>query len=188
MPSVPTVRQAEPADRREPSSRRGPRSPLMLLAALILAGPATLAYLRYRAAWGDLREVVVTPLEDGRARVSVLYDFTVGSTPNRQGEPVGGTTWLAWGQDSGWFRPSDDPVLPLAEARQRAERLRLTASDGQRRRLFRVFYRANDPAGTAFIQLGDGGGLTAYLVGMGFVVVSLLLCLPYPRHRRGSPA
>ena len=159
-----------------------------ILAALILAGPATLAYLRYRFAWGDLREVVVTPLGDGRARVSVLYDFTVGSTPNRQGEPVGGTTWLAWGQDGGWFQPADDPVLPLAEARQRAERLRLTASDGQRRRLFRVFYRANDPAGTAFIQLGDGGGVTAYLVGMGFVVVSLLLCLPYSRRRRGSPA
>lgn len=157
-----------------------------IVAATVLAGPATLAYLRYRFAWGDVREVVVTPLGDGRARFSVLYDFGVGGTPGRHGETIGGTTWLAWGQDGGWFAPAADPVLPLAEARARAERLRAVVSDGERRRLFRVFYAANDPSGTAFIQLGDGRGAAAYAVGMGFVILSLLLCLPFPRRRQGA--
>ena len=155
-----------------------------VLAALVLAGPATVAYLRYHVAWGDLREVVVTPLGDGTARLGVLYDFSVGGSPGPQGEMRGGTTWLAWGQDRGWFRPGGDPVLPLAKARARAERLRALTEDGEHRRLFRVFFAANDPSGSAFIQLGDGRGATAYLVGMGFVIASLLLCLPSPRRRQ----
>ena len=167
-------------------NRRVLASLVCLVAALVLAGPATLAYLRYRLAWGDIREVLVTPLGDGRARLSVLYDFSVGGSPDPLGEVLGGITWLAWGQDGGWFTPEADPVLPLAEARARGERLRAAVDGSDRRRLFRVFYRANDPSGTAFIQLGEGRGSTAYLVGMFFVIVSLLVCLTYPRRRQGT--
>ena len=169
-------------------SRRVLFSLACIFAAVVLAGPATVAYLRYRIAMGDIREVVVTPLGDGHARLGVLYDFSVGGSQGPQGDMRGGITWLAWGQDGGWFTPADDPVLPLAEAHARAQRLRALVDDGKRRRLFRVFYRANDPSGSAFIQLGDGGGSTAYLIGMLCVFISLLVCLTLPRRPRPGTA
>jgi len=116
--------------------------------------------------------------------VSVLYDVAIGGVSDHQGERQGGVTWLAWGQDNGWFSPGGDPVLPLAQAQARADAVRLAADDGKQRRLYRVFYRANDPAGSAFIQLDSGGGGFAHRLGLLCMGASLLLWLPFSRRRR----
>jgi hypothetical protein len=158
-------------------------SAVCIAAAVVLTGPRTWVMLRHRTGWALIHEVVVTPLADGRARLSVLYDVPTGTRVGRTGEYQGGTTWLAWGQDGGSFALAEDPVLPLAEARERADRLRASIG-GERRHLHRVYYRANDPSGTAFIQI-DEARLTAYHLGMVCVLLSLILCLRFPRRRPG---
>lgn len=151
---------------------------------LALAAPLTLVHLTHRLTWGELREVFVVPEGDGLASVRVAWEFTVGGEEKR-GERSGGTTWMAWQRDGGWARPAPDPVLPIAEARAQAEQLRAEGL-GQRRYRYRVLYRANDPGGSAFIQLGVGPATLAHRAGMLLVALSLLLCLPFRIGR--SPA
>jgi hypothetical protein len=134
------------------------------LAGLALAAPWWLGNVTHRRARGEVREVLVTPMGDGRARLSVVYDFAVGDV-----------SWLGWEQDDGWLRAGPDPVLPLPEALRRAEELR-----GERRHAYPVLYRANDPSGTAFISLRRTGLWTAMQLGVVCVLVSLILSLPIP--------
>lgn len=113
---------------------------------------------------GLLLEVFVAPLDDGQARLSVVYDFTEGNV-----------TWMGGAQDSGWMVAGSDPVLPVAEAEARAEAMR-----EHRPRVYPVLYRANDPAGTAFISLNHGPAWLGLQGGMCCVLLALILSLPIP--------
>lgn len=148
---------------------------------LLCAVPATMALFTSRTTVGQPLEVFVVPVDADRAQLAVLYEFST-----RDG------TWLAWAQGNGWWRAGNDPVLPLAEAQQRATRFRQEL-DSPRRIGYRVLYRANDPGGTAFILLEDGAASWGQKIGIVLVAFSLLLSLPLPvwggggrEHRRKS--
>ncbi len=142
---------------------------------LALAWPYTWAALRHRQAWGFVREVLVEPLSGGQARFSVVYDFTV---PGDGGPTI---HWLGWTQAGPWLSPTDDPIMPLAEATAVAEHWRRdrerSEARGMRLAPAKVLYRANDPGGTAFIVFQEGPGVWTHRVGIGLVIVSLVLCL-----------
>ncbi len=89
---------------------------------------------------GQILDIVLTPVDEERARVSVAYLFRVKGS--------GRMEQVAWGQGDGFFRPTDDPILPTIEAE--ALRETLTA-----RPYAQVWYQANDPAGSAFILAVD---------------------------------
>ncbi len=148
---------------------------------LLCAVPATAALFTSRTTMGQPLEVFVVPVDAEQAQLAVLYEF---ATPNGN--------WLAWTQGNGWWRAGADPVLPRAEAEQRATRLR-QEFDSPRRTSYRVHYRANDPGGSAFILLEDGVASWGQKIGIVLVAFSLLLSLPLPvwgerkpEHRRKS--
>jgi hypothetical protein len=85
-------------------------------------------------------DTVVTPVGEDLARVSVVYLFAVRGSG--RAEQVG------WGQGDAFFRQTEDPVIPLA----RAEALREQLAE---RQAVQAWYRANDPAGSAFILAVD---------------------------------
>ena len=139
------------------------------LTGLALAAPTFWVNLTHHRVNGTLLEVLVAPLADGQARLSVIYDF-----PGRDG------VWMGCLQDDGWMRPGTDPVLPLGEAQARAERLRNASLSGERRRVYPVWYQVNDPAGTAFISLTRSPLSVGWQLGIGCLVLSLILSLPIP--------
>lgn len=154
-----------------------PRLRLALMLAALLAGlvagmPMLWHHLTWRRSPGRVLEAFVTPLGDGRARVSCLYDFTV----DERGADV---VAMGWQTADWWFRRRDDTVLPLAEAQRRAARVR-ARPDGS------VFYRANDPEGTAFILLRVDGGWGLSGAAFTLLLLALALCLPPLRRARRS--
>jgi hypothetical protein len=120
---------------------------LLRLVGLALAGIGILACVPFVRAVAEMErataqilEVVLTPVGEDHRRISVAFLFPVkGDARVEQ---------LAWGQGDGFFRPGEEPVLPAAEAE--ALREAITAHP-----YAQVWYRANDPAGTAFILAVD---------------------------------
>jgi hypothetical protein len=120
---------------------------ILRLVGLALAAGGVLACVPFvRAAAelerapGQILEVVLTPVGEDRARVSVAYLFRVKGS--------GRIDQVAWGQGDAFFRPTDDPELPTAEA----EALRETIAA---RPFAQVWYDANDPGASAFILAVD---------------------------------
>ncbi|HYE08326.1 MAG TPA: hypothetical protein VEL07_22620, partial [Planctomycetota bacterium] len=96
-------------------------------AALLLAAPFMWAWATHRAAAGQVLEVFLTPLGEGRVQVSVLYDFEVDVADGR--EHV-----LGWRLADTWCRPIDDPVVAIDAAIAYA-RLRPSGERGTRGRV-----------------------------------------------------
>lgn len=151
------------------SSRRWLAIACCSLTGLALAAPAAWVNLTHRRVTGMLLEVLVAPSADGSARLSVIYDF-----PGPDSMSMGSQ------QDDGWMRPGADPLLPLAEAQARAERLRSASLNGDHRRAYPVWYQVNDPAGTAFISLTRSPLWVGWQLGITCLMLSLILSLPIP--------
>jgi len=139
------------------------------IVGLALAAPGSWINLTHRRTLGEIREIFVTPLPHGQAKLSIVYDFTDGDT-----------TWMAWSQDDGWMRPGPDPIAAMADITARSESLRNLALRGDHHHVYPVMYRANDPAGTAFISLDRGPLWVGLQLGVVFVMLSLILSLPIP--------
>lgn len=137
------------------------------LTGLTLAAPAAWVHVTHRRVLGEIREVFVTPIAGGQARMSVVYDF-----------PGDGCTWMGWSQDDGWLRPGSDPLLSRVEADARAEGLRQATLRGERRRVYPVLYDVNDPAGTAFISLERSPLWVSLQCGMCCIMMALIFSLP----------
>ena len=137
---------------------------MLIPVGLFLAWPWIHARLMMDTAPASLIEALVFPTGDGRARVETIYAWTVPA----KGFQV---SWSATRIGDSHLRPTVDPVLPVAEAEALAERLR-DAGGG------RVYFRANDPAGTAFfIAAGAPGETRRHDLGLCLMVTGLLALL-----------
>ncbi|GDY14190.1 hypothetical protein LBMAG53_30680 [Planctomycetota bacterium] len=137
---------------------------VLISVGLFLAWPWIHIRLLMDTAPANLIEALVFPTGGGQARVESIYAWTVQEKDCR-------VSWSATRIGDGHLRPAADPVLPLAEAEALAERLR-DAGGG------RVYFRANDPAGTAFfIAAGAPGETRRHDIGLCLVVTGLLALL-----------
>lgn len=133
---------------------------------LIGAAPVTLAMATHQRQMASVGDVLLTDLDEGRTRVSVVFLVERGHE-----------TWLGRSQGDAWWRPGEDPVLERAQAEHlRAE----VMPDDGRRPAYTVLYRANDPGGTAFIMIREGLASWGHKIGILLVAVSLMLSLPLP--------
>jgi hypothetical protein len=153
---------------------------LILGFALVMVGgvlvwPLARAMVRYQMAWARVLEVLPMPVEGGKVRFSVIYEFELPAAAKAPHVHV-----LGWTQADRGFRPVDDP---LVEPERAAALERSYLHEGRGRR---VFYRLNDPEGTAFMvsEAAVGGGL-GYEQGMTMVLAGLACCgLGWLRRRR----
>lgn len=159
---------------------------LGLALVLALAGAAAVApmlrvHLAYRMTEGRVLATFIdpvpaagvpaegTPAAADLVRLSLVYEYRV---PYQDRSEI----LLGWVQGDG-HGPRPDPVLARGAARERMTRLRDQP-------VYFVFYRANDPEGTAFIRTGPPLDAWRQALGLGLVVVALALCLAGGRGRR----
>lgn len=116
---------------------------LLLLTGGSLVWPPAMALLQLQRAPGRILEVLPEPLPDGRTRLRIAFEFPL--PPANGVRPV----QLGWGVADSYFRPIGDPVVQSARAEGVMRDLMDTDEAQVRTRM--VFYRAEDPAGTAVI-------------------------------------
>lgn len=139
---------------------------LLALCGAVASAPLLVGHLRFRMTPGRVLEAFVRPVGDGQARLEMVYEYQV---------PYRGKIVVPLGYQQGRdFKPVADPVMPLDEAQERMESLR-------RHPHHMVFYRANDPEGTAFITIGSPTTAWRNMVGPVLVILALALYLAAAR-------
>ena len=141
----------------------------------VLVWPLARAMARYQMVWARVLEVLPVPVEGGKVRFSVIYEYELpaaGKVPR--------VHLLGWTQADRGLHPVDDPVVDPERAAA------LERSYLNERRSRRVFFKLNDPEGTAFMvsEAATAGGLN-YEQGMAMVLAGLACCgLGWLRRRR----
>jgi hypothetical protein len=147
---------------------------LALLTALILIGigallawPAARTLATHERVEGEILDAVARP-QGELAQISVLYRFPLPGGPEAQ-------RWqLAWTQAGQLWVPAPDPLIPG----ERVERVIEELLSRDRRRT--VWFRREDPEGTAFILSEAEGrparraqtGLALLLVGLTWALLA----------------
>lgn len=145
---------------------------ILLAVGLLMALPAGRTLITHQRAAADLLAAYAVPEGREQARVLVVYRFASGE---RDGAEL---LQLACRQADQNFRPIPDPLLPRAEAEQVVRAL----LDGERARW--VYFRAEDPEGTAFVlEEARGRPGRRALTGMALAAVGLLWWLAMRRRR-----
>lgn len=145
---------------------------LLVLVGGLMALPAARTLATHQRADGVLLAAYAMPAEGGQARVALLYRFP---SSERAGAEL---LQLACRQADQNFRPIPDPLLPRAEA----ERVVRGLLDGERGRL--VYFRADDPAGSAFVlEEARGRPGRRALTGLALVAVGMLWWVAMRRRR-----
>jgi hypothetical protein len=152
-------------------TRSGARLLLVLGFALVVVGavlvwPLARAMVRYQMVWARVLEVLPLPAEGGKVRFSVIYEYDLPGVPRTPRVHV-----LGWTQADRGFRPVEDPLVDA----ERAAALERSYLQGGRSR--RVFFKLNDPEGTAFMvsEAATAGGLN-HEQGIAMVLVGLACC------------
>ena len=132
----------------------------------VLVWPLARAMARYQMVWGRVLEVLPMPAEGGKVRFSVIYEYELPAARKAPRVHV-----LGWTQADRGFRPVDDPLVDPERA---ADLERSYLHEGRGRR---VFFKLNDPEGTAFMvsEAATAGGLN-YEQGMAMVLAGLACC------------
>ncbi len=118
-----------------------------ILAMLVTGGslvwPSAAGFLAYERSLGRILDVIPESLPEGRVRLRICFEFPVSVAGG------GRRNQLGWGVADAYFRLLGDPVV--ASSRAEGVIRELMDTDQGRLRPRTVFYRAEDPAGTAFI-------------------------------------
>lgn len=126
--------------------------------------------------------------EHGQARTLAVYRDDIGDGQQRlrvvwEAQVAPGQVLIADRQADQFFRPTGDPELTREEADATASRI-LPDAQGRQPQL-PVFWRANDPASTAFIiDVSASHWLRRYIAGAAVLVAGLILARTAWRGRR----
>ena len=115
----------------------------LLLAGGALVWPWAVGYLTHERSPGRILDVIPEPLANGRVRLRIAYEFPVGAGVD------GSRYLLGWGVADAYFRHLGHP--DVAAVRAEGVIRDLMDTDRGQVRVRTVFYRAEDPAGTAVI-------------------------------------
>jgi hypothetical protein len=118
---------------------------LLMVVGLVVAWPLIRAAVSFRPVRGEVLDVIATPVESGRMRIAIAYEYPL---PSRGERAIGYTL------TDERLHPIDDPVVDAASA----ESLRALAG-----RPVRVYYDVNQPLDSAFMlsPVGATNGLRA---------------------------
>jgi hypothetical protein len=132
---------------------------LMMLAGLLLAGPTLWSGLHNRLAPGVLLEVFPQPLDDGRVRLAVLYEYEIraGDLPGVEGPARA----LGYARGDRFGRHQPDLVVSDAEALDFIAKVR-----GPSPYQTVVFYEPGRPLETARARLAPTGPLSLPNLGL----------------------
>ena len=115
----------------------------LLLTGGSLVWPWAVGYVTHERSPGRILDVIPEPLGNGRVRLRIAYEFPIGPVAGGRGALLG------WGVADAYFRPLGHPEVSAVRAEGVIRDLMDT--DRGQVRVRTVFYRAEDPAGTAVI-------------------------------------
>jgi hypothetical protein len=151
---------------------------LRLLAGLVLVAlgviaiwPQIDAYWRYAVATGEILDVFTVDQPGDQVRLEVVFQFPV---PAHAGHAASQT--FGYGQADDRFHMIEDPLVRRADVP--ALKRSLLGDDPRIRPQRRIFYRPDDPAGTAFfVSEAAGRAGHRYEIGLALLATGILLTL-----------
>ena len=145
----------------------------------LFAWPQVRGYWQFERTTARILDVIPETLADGRVRLSIAYEYDLPRDPQKSQRQ----TSLGWQIGDAYFRPMEDPLIESARL-DPLTRLLLDA-DAPARRLRTVFFKANDPVGTAFI-LDESAAAPANRLQFGSVLIGIGLLGGFYAWRRGG--
>lgn len=117
----------------------------LMVIGLVIGWPLVRAAVSFRPVRGEILDVIATPAEAGRMRITIAYEYPL---------PTRGERAIGYTLTDERLHPVADPVVDAAAA----DALRALAG-----RPVRVYYDVNQPLDSAFMlnPVGDRGGLRA---------------------------
>ncbi len=144
---------------------------VLIVLGVIAIWPQIDAYWRYTVTTGEILDVFTVDQPGDLVRLEVVFQFPV---PARSGHAASST--FGYGQADDRFHMIDDPVVKRADVP--ALTRSLLGDDPRIRPQRRIFYRPDDPAGTAFfVSEAAGRPGHRYEFGLALLATGLLLTL-----------